>query len=196
MATDRRTKYTKSVIRQALFDLLKEKPLDKITVTNICKLADINRSTFYSYYEDVNALMTQIQNDVFENVVLSLTSDNWYSDLLKVVDENRDLFQILIGPHGSSSFIRQLFYLGYDNSMQLWHKLYPDASATLMDYSYAYLSNGVIGILENWVCSGYKQPIQEVGDILMGLSMNGLNYMKLTNDRTAKTDTEKKEQTP
>ena len=37
MATDRRTKYTKSVIRQALFDLLKEKPLNKITVTDICK---------------------------------------------------------------------------------------------------------------------------------------------------------------
>ena len=55
MATDRRTKYTKSVIRQALFDLLKEKPLNKITVTDICKMADINRSTFYSYYEDVYA---------------------------------------------------------------------------------------------------------------------------------------------
>ena len=38
MATDRRTKYTKSVIRQALFDLLKEKPLNKITVTDICKM--------------------------------------------------------------------------------------------------------------------------------------------------------------
>ena len=46
MATDRRTKYTKSVIREALFDLLKEKPLAKVTVTDICKLADINRSTF------------------------------------------------------------------------------------------------------------------------------------------------------
>ena len=43
MATDRRTKYTKSVIRQALFDLLKEKPFKiKITVTDICKMADIN----------------------------------------------------------------------------------------------------------------------------------------------------------
>lgn len=72
MATDRRTKYTKSVIRQALFDLLKEKPLNKITVTDICKMADINRSTFYSYYEDVYALLTQIQNELFENIVLTL----------------------------------------------------------------------------------------------------------------------------
>ena len=108
MATDRRTKYTKSVIRQALFDLLKEKPLNKITVTDICKMADINRSTFYSYYEDVYALLTQIHNELFENIVVTLGNDNWFDDLLNLIDQNRDLCQVLIGPHGDSSFIRQL----------------------------------------------------------------------------------------
>ena len=103
MATDRRTKYTKSVIRQALFDLLKEKPLNKITVTDICKMADINRSTFYSYYEDVYALLTQIQNELFENIVLTLANDNWFNDILHLIDQNRDLCQVLIGPHGDSS---------------------------------------------------------------------------------------------
>ena len=99
MATDRRTKYTKSVIRQALFDLLKEKPLNKITVTDICKMADINRSTFYSYYEDVYALLTQIQNELFENIVVTLGNDNWFDDILHLIDQNRDLCQVLIGPH-------------------------------------------------------------------------------------------------
>ena len=177
MATDRRTKYTKSVIRQALFELLQDKPIAKITVTDICKLADINRSTFYSYYEDVYALLTQIQNELFENVVFTLSTSDWYSELLKLVDENKDLFQILIGPHGDPSFIRQLFYLGYDNSMHIWQKLYPNASSTIMDYSYAYLANGVIGILENWVAGGYEQTIDEVGELLMGISMNGVNYL-------------------
>ena len=72
MATDRRTKYTKSVIRQALFDLLKEKPLNKITVTDICKMADINRSTFYSYYEDVYALLTQMITGLTISYILSI----------------------------------------------------------------------------------------------------------------------------
>ena len=56
--------------------------------------------------------------------------------------------------------------------------MYPYASPELMDYSYAFISSGVIGILENWVCSGYKLSIEEVGHILMGLTMNGLNFMK------------------
>lgn len=176
--TDRRTKYTKTVVRQALFDLLKEKPLAKITVTDICKLADINRSTFYSYYEDVSDLLNQIQNDVFENVVFSLTTDNWFDDLLNLVDNNRDLFQILIGPHGDSSFIRQLLYLGYDNSMRAWAKMYPSVSATYFDYAYAYLANGIIGMLENWVCSDYKESIEEVGRMILGVSTKGMDFLE------------------
>ncbi len=178
MASDRRTRYTKSVIREALFELLGEKPLAKVTVTDICKLADINRSTFYSYYEDVNALMNSIQNDLFENVVVSLTGDNWFEDLLELVDKNRDLFTVLIGPHGDTAFIRQLLYLGYDNSIRFWKNLYPDASSTQMDYAYAFISNGVIGILENWVFDGYKESIEDVGNIVYGMTMNGLNYLK------------------
>lgn len=178
MATDRRIKYTKTVIRQALFDLLEEKPINKITVTDICKLADINRSTFYSYYDDVYALLTSIQNDLFENVVLTLSAEDWFSELLKLVDDNKDLCRALIGPHGDSSFLRQLIYLGYDNSLRLWKEMYPNATAEILDYAYAYMSNGVIGILENWVFSGYKQTIEEVGEILMGLTMHGLDYME------------------
>lgn len=184
MATDRRTKYTKKVIRQSLFELLKDKPISKITVTDICKLADINRSTFYTYYEDVYALLTQIQNELFENIVFTLNTEDWFKELLKLVDENRDLCQVLIGPHGDSSFIRQLFYLGYDNSMKAWQEMYPNATTTELDYSYAYLANGMVGILENWIGCGYKQPIEEVGDLIMGISMNGLNFLAHDAEKT------------
>ena len=93
MATDRRTKYTKTVIRQALFDLLQEKPINKITVTDVCKLADINRSTFYSHYEDVYALLASIQNELFENVVLTLTTENWFEEVLQLVDQNKEILE-------------------------------------------------------------------------------------------------------
>ncbi len=178
MADDRRTKYTKSVIRQSLFDLMQDNPINKITVTDICKSADINRSTFYSYYEDVYDLLSQIQNELFENIMFTLNSETWFEDLLNLVDKNRDLCQVLIGPHGDSTFMRQLVYLGYDSSMELWKKNYPDAPQVLLDYLYAYMSSGTIGILENWVFSDYALPIDEVGKMLMGISRYGLLYLK------------------
>jgi len=46
MPDNRRVKMTKRLMKEALIDLMDQKPLEKITVTEICKIADVNRSTF------------------------------------------------------------------------------------------------------------------------------------------------------
>lgn len=55
---------SRKLIRQAFMDLLKEKPFEKITVTDIVKRAEINRSTFYAHYPDVLGLLEEIQNEI------------------------------------------------------------------------------------------------------------------------------------
>ena len=54
---DRRKRYTLSVIREAFFDLLSKVGFARMTVADICRLADINRGTFYLHYEDKYALL-------------------------------------------------------------------------------------------------------------------------------------------
>lgn len=48
---------TQAVIMQAFIGLLAQKPLDKITVKDIIEEADINRNTFYYYYENIQDLL-------------------------------------------------------------------------------------------------------------------------------------------
>lgn len=67
-AEDRRTKYTRKVIRDALMELLKIKPYSKISVTEICRLAEINRGTFYIHYYDVDDVLDDILNLSFSDV--------------------------------------------------------------------------------------------------------------------------------
>lgn len=55
--TDRRRRYTLSVIREGFFSLLAEGGFAKMTVADICRRADINRGTFYLHYEDKFALL-------------------------------------------------------------------------------------------------------------------------------------------
>ena len=98
MATDRRTKYTKTVIRQALLTCCRRNPSIKSPSQTSASWQTSNRSTFYSHYEDVYALLASIQNELFENVVLTLTTENWFEEVLQLVDQNRDLCQALIGP--------------------------------------------------------------------------------------------------
>ena len=65
-AEDRRVKRTKKVLKDCLFDLLETKTIDEITVKELTVKADVNRSTFYFYYKDINDMMMQIQNEIFE----------------------------------------------------------------------------------------------------------------------------------
>ena len=59
--TDRRTLYTRKVIMDSYIKLLKEKPRDRIKVTERWRLAEINRCTFYLHFEDIRALAIAIE---------------------------------------------------------------------------------------------------------------------------------------
>lgn len=64
---DRRARYTRAVIRQSLLDLIKVKPFEKITVTEICKASDINRGTFYLHYYDTLDVLDDLIRDTFSD---------------------------------------------------------------------------------------------------------------------------------
>ena len=53
---DIRIEKTEKAIKNAFLELRAKKPLEKITVKELCALACINKSTFYSHYEDIFAL--------------------------------------------------------------------------------------------------------------------------------------------
>lgn len=66
--TDRRTLYTRRVIREAFIEHLRCKPWDKITVTDICKSAQINRTTFYLHYVDALAVFEELVDEIIADI--------------------------------------------------------------------------------------------------------------------------------
>ena len=60
-ANDHRTRVTKLLIRRAFLDLLRQKPIQSITVKELCAQAGINRGTFYSHYTDIYDLLGQME---------------------------------------------------------------------------------------------------------------------------------------
>ena len=61
--TDRRIRYTRQAIKEILLEELKTKPYSKITVTEICKKAEMNRGTFYLHYYDIDDVLNDILED-------------------------------------------------------------------------------------------------------------------------------------
>lgn len=64
MSEDLRVVKTKKAIRGALFELMSEKRLSKITISEICVNAKINRKTFYSHYRSPADVIEELENDV------------------------------------------------------------------------------------------------------------------------------------
>ena len=72
MGQDARVRYTKMMIQVNFVSLLKQKPLNKITVKEICEAAEINRATFYRYYLDVFDLMEQLEGEILKELQQTL----------------------------------------------------------------------------------------------------------------------------
>ena len=91
---DRRVKRTKKLLRECLFSLLEDKPASEITVRDLTEKADINRSTFYFYYKDLNDMIIHIQDEIygaFEKEVLEpeasfVTSDDFAAYCTRFLD--------------------------------------------------------------------------------------------------------------
>ena len=89
---DSRIIQTKRAIKAEIINLLRQYPLNKITVKMLCDKAEINRATFYRYYEDVYDLYDKIKAQfideifaVFQDANLLQTQDNIKTFLAEVI---------------------------------------------------------------------------------------------------------------
>lgn len=90
-------RYTQRVIKESLLKLLAKKPIKKITVKEICELAQINRATFYLHYQDPYDLFEQIENELFEDLSSTVAAkqrdiSTLIKEVLKIIEKNVDLY--------------------------------------------------------------------------------------------------------
>ena len=71
---DIRIEKTERAIKNAFLELRSRKPLGKITVKELCSLAAINKSTFYSHYEDIYALSDKMESETIVTVLKNISS--------------------------------------------------------------------------------------------------------------------------
>lgn len=177
MSENRRVKMTKKMMKDALLELLEIQPLEKITVTDICEKADVNRSTFYSYYEDAGQLLTEIENDVLNQ--LPTSPDRPWDDcgeefldtletFFNYVRENEKILRILIIKRDSSSFSLRLVNAvmeKYKNKENIEFK-YPER------YGYIYSISGSVGIMKEWINSNFAIPTREFAKMVLQMGIN------------------------
>lgn len=76
--TDRRTLYTQRAIKDALLDILHEKRFDKVTVSDVCRRAEITRDTFYLHYKNLAEVLDEILEEAMADDDPALSGQEAY----------------------------------------------------------------------------------------------------------------------
>ncbi|MDD3367946.1 MAG: TetR/AcrR family transcriptional regulator [Lachnospiraceae bacterium] len=82
--TDRRTIYTENVIKDGLLELLAATSFEKITVTAVCKQAEITRATFYLHFDDLTGVLDATLEDALRLTEQSSANPN--QDMLQLLE--------------------------------------------------------------------------------------------------------------
>lgn len=180
---DRRVKYTRMVIRQSFVKLLRQKPISKITVKEICEDADVNRATFYAHYTDPYDLLHQIENDIVDDVnryldrynLRSMTQvpEEMLAKILEYIHDNAELFDLLLlHSNGDIQFQQEITRIIGQRHFALQES--PDEDT---EYMYLFFANGTIGVILRWLRDGMKKPVGEMTELTQKLTGNSRSLL-------------------
>ena len=179
---DRRTKYTMNVIKDTFIDLLSEKDITKVTVSEICKIADINRATFYRYYLDVYDLLDKIEEEFVNEVKNAYTLNDsdeqplshYALALLNICYNNQKLVKILFTATGKPYFLNSILEETYNKCKTRWTKEMPNIDEDSIEYASVYIFNGTLGIVNYWIKCDFDKSVEDVKSIIEDLVQYGI----------------------
>ncbi|SFB29214.1 transcriptional regulator, TetR family [Lentibacillus halodurans] len=186
MKKDLRIIKTQESLRHALLSLLKSKPLEAITVAELCRAANINRGTFYLHYKNVHEVFKHYFEVIVEDLRESYKEpyyktnfhiENIEANMIKIfhhVKKYQGFYQIIFDERIPMMY----FYLLFD-TVRLFMKesiVEQDLEAEQdinLDYFISYQTNAILGMLIEWHRQGYHTTIQELNQQLLTiLSIN------------------------
>ena len=173
MARDRRVEYTKMVIQNSFIRLLKEKPINKITVKEICELADINRSTFYKYYLDPYDWIEQAERECLktsQEVIDRIDSTDievLLTELFETIEANFEMFSVIFANHGN--LLKEIFTLYLEKAESRLKDTILQNPAGSQKWECYFRIYGCTGIIGCWIKDGMEQSPKEVASYIAGL---------------------------
>ncbi|WP_042149732.1 TetR/AcrR family transcriptional regulator [Paucisalibacillus sp. EB02] len=177
---DLRVIKTQESLRHALLELLKSKPLEAISVAELCRLAQINRGTFYSHYKDVHEVFKRYLEVIVEDfrrayeepyIKTRFKIENISASMIEIfhhVKKYQDFYQIVFDQRIPMMYYYLLFDTVRTFMKESLAKSYIDATDRVqVDYLLSYQTNAILGLLMEWNRQGYMTPAEELNKQLI-----------------------------
>lgn len=184
MEENRRVKMTKRMIKDALLDLLEREPLSKISVTDLCKLADVNRATFYAYYSDTQALLREIEDDAMESFPVPENAKSYYTaedlmrshaEFFRAIRENAKVFRVLMVRTDGDDFTQRVIAF----LMEKYYRHSEGDKSLLIRYEYVFATYGCIGLLKEWVRTDFPISAHKFAEIVVQMCIKATDIQSI-----------------
>lgn len=188
--SDMRTVRTKKLLRHAFLELVEEKGLDNITVSDLTARAEVNRGTFYLHYKDVADFNEQFQSEVlkgwsdiardfnFLEMVGYAGKEEPYPGLVAIFeycDRNAHFCRAMLGPKGDPTFALRIKEMMQAKIQTKLDSLDPEHRRLTAppDFVMAYMSSANIGLIQHWFGTGRRQSPREIAMIMTRIVASG-----------------------
>jgi AcrR family transcriptional regulator len=178
-AQDPRSLRTVTALRGALRGILRSRPLDEVSVTEICRVADVRRTTFYTHYAGVADLLTELlTTEIDELLVLSYLKERSVGELaerfqvtlvaaLEIVKNDRHLFRAGFDSDASAVLRRamlSLFARRVEIALAIWQS---HGAAVGVDTAVAvpFAAGGLATAFEAWAFSSDADSRRWAGSV-------------------------------
>lgn len=184
---DLRVVKTISGIKRAFEELICEKNYEKITVKELCDRAQINKKTFYHYYETLDVLLTELQSELSASYMERIRDYALPEELDKV---NREFFiysaeQGLayekITCNGTYRSIRDEMIAEVNDAGWGKSQKYQQLSDYEKKLLMGFVNNAVLNAYRQWVEDGKRLPMEDVIELTNRMVLGGVNGLFRTN---------------
>lgn len=172
------SRFTKNAIIATFIDLLGEKPLSKITVTDIVTRCGVNRNTFYYYFQDIYAVLDELLLRESQKILDAGNNfESWQEGLIEAaafaLNNKKAIFHIYNSL--SRQQLEKYFNTITDSVLRVFVKSQaeglsvPEEDIDLISRFYTY---ALTGMIFEWLNKGMpydvKEYIRHIGDIFEG----------------------------
>jgi AcrR family transcriptional regulator len=174
---NRKTRYTRMVLRDSLIELMAQKPITKITIKEICENADVNRTTFYAHYQDQYDLLLQIEEETlvyfddmlnkYNNKLNKREVIEMLEKMLHYIASNHNSIQVLLSENGDIGFQKKVFKRFAQHELVLKYLAEEKFEEKTTGYYYVYVINGSVGLIQHWLKNNMDMPVPELARILV-----------------------------
>lgn len=182
---------TKEKIKDAFFEIYKDKKIERISIKEITDRAKINRGTFYVYYKDIYDLLEQIEDDIIGELTdkilaalqLIIRDENMFQYLppLEFFQKYSKYLKILLGSNGDPNFLHKIKSIAKGNLKKILHQEKIQINAKT-EYILEYIASAQIGLMTYWMEKDMELPIEDIGDLIRQVSLHGpIGYIKSMN---------------